>query len=131
MVESRAAAHAVHTKVLVLGSEVVHSPPGVPPVSPLFLRYILTGSRRLYAGGGLSAGGRRHVEPSNSFTAEEFLVIQAEIEDGYNGTVTSPVKQVDMSNAGGDRTVLQSHDVGSVFSAEEWLQILSEMEDTV
>ena len=39
-----------------------------------------------------------------------------------------------MSNAGGDRSVLQalqSHDVGSLFSAEEWLQILSEMEDTV
>ena len=76
----------------------------------------------------------RFVQPSNSFTAEELLVIQAEIEDGYDGTVTSPIKQVDMSNAGGDRTVLQalqSHDVGSVFSAEEWLQILSEMEDTV
>ena len=62
MVESRAAVHAVHTKVLLLGSEVVHSPTGVPPVSPLLLRYILAGSRRLYAGGGLSAGGRRHVE---------------------------------------------------------------------
>jgi len=39
-----------------------------------------------------------------------------------------------MSNAGGDHTVLQalqSHNVGSVFSAEEWLQILSEMEDTI
>ena len=68
------------------------------------------------------------------FSAEEWLQILSEIEDGYDGTVTSPVKQVDMSNASGDRTVLQalqSHDVGSVFSAEEWLQILSEMEDTV
>ena len=73
----------------------------------------------------------RFVQPNNSFTAEELLVIQAEIEDGYDGTVTSPIKQVDMSNAGGDRTVLRSHDVGSVFSAEDWLQILSEMEDTV
>ena len=39
-----------------------------------------------------------------------------------------------MSNAAGDRSVsqaLQSHNVGSVFSAEEWLQILSEMEDSV
>ena len=134
MVESRAAVHAVHTKVLLLGSEVVHSPTGVPPVSPLLLRYILAGSRRLYAGGGLSEGGRRHLEPSNSFTAEEFPVIQAEIEDGYNGTATYPAKQVNMSNAGGDCGVvqaLQSHDVGSMFSAEEWLQILSEMEDTV
>mgnify|MGYP001487644219 FL=1 len=34
----------------------------------------------------------RFVQPSNSFTAEELLVIQAEIEDGYNGTVTSPDK---------------------------------------
>ena len=58
MVESRAAVHAVHTKVLVLGSEVVHS----PAVSPLLLRYILAGPRRLHAGGGLPAGGRGHVE---------------------------------------------------------------------
>jgi len=76
----------------------------------------------------------RFVQPRNTFTAEELLVIQAEIEDGYDVAVTSPAKQVDMSDAGGDRSVLQalqSHDVGSMFSAEEWLQILSEMEDSV
>ena len=75
-----------------------------------------------------------YVQPRNTFTAEELLVIQAEIEDGYDVAVTSPARQVDMSHAGGDRSVLQalqSHDVGSMFSAEEWLQILSEMEDTV
>ena len=68
------------------------------------------------------------------FLAEEWLQSPSDIEDGYDGTVTSPVKQVDTSNAGGNGTVLQalqSHDVGSVFSAEDWLQILSEMEDTV
>ena len=62
MVESRAAVHAVHTKALVLGSEVVHPPQVFPPVSPLLLRYILAGSGRLHAGGGLPAGGRGHVE---------------------------------------------------------------------
>ena len=88
-----------------------------------------------------NAGGDRSVlqaiqshDVGSMFSAEECLQILTEIEDGYDRTVTSPVKQVDMSNAGGNRTVLQalqSHDVGSVFSAEEWLQILSEMEDTV
>jgi len=88
-----------------------------------------------------NAGGDRSVlqalqspDVGSMFSAEEWLQVLSEIEDGYDGTVTSPVKQVDMSNAGGNRTVLQalqSHDVGSVFSAEEWLQILSEMEDTV
>jgi catechol 2,3-dioxygenase-like lactoylglutathione lyase family enzyme len=62
MVESRAAVHAAHTKAIELGSEVVHTPSGFPPVSPLLLRYILAGPRRLHAGGDLLAGGRGHVE---------------------------------------------------------------------
>ena len=88
-----------------------------------------------------NAGGDRSVlqalqshDVGSLFSAEELFQILSEIEDGYDGTVTPPVKQVDMSNAGADRIVLQalqSHDVGSVFSAKEWLQILSEMEDTV
>jgi hypothetical protein len=75
-----------------------------------------------------------YVHPRNTFTAEELLVIQAEMEDGFNGVVTHPAKQVEMSHAGGDRSVLQalqSHDVGSVFSAEEWLLIIAEIEDAV
>ena len=75
-----------------------------------------------------------YVQPRNTFTAEELLVIQAEMEDGFDGVVSHPAKQVEMSHAGGDRSVLQalqSHDVGSVFSAEEWLQIIAEIEDTV
>ena len=47
MVESRAAVHAVHAKAQELGSERVH-PPAVSAVSPLLLRYILAGFRRLH-----------------------------------------------------------------------------------
>jgi catechol 2,3-dioxygenase-like lactoylglutathione lyase family enzyme len=36
MVESRSAVHAVHTKVLVLGSEVVHSPQVFPQYRPYY-----------------------------------------------------------------------------------------------
>jgi len=36
MVESRTAVHAVHTKVLVLGSEVVHSPQVFPQYRPYY-----------------------------------------------------------------------------------------------
>ena len=62
MVESRAAVHAVHAKAQALGSEVVHPPPAVSAVSPLLLRYILAGFRRLHAGGGVPAGGGEPVE---------------------------------------------------------------------
>ncbi len=73
-------------------------------------------------------------ETRNTFTDLERLVIQAEMEDGFGGVIEYPGKQVDMSHAGGDRSVLealQSHDVGSVFLAEEWLQIIAEIEDAV
>ncbi len=36
MVESRAAVHAVHTKAIVLGSEVVHSPQVFPQYRPYY-----------------------------------------------------------------------------------------------
>jgi len=41
MVESRAAVHAVHTKVLVLGSEVVHSPQVFPQYRPYYFATFL------------------------------------------------------------------------------------------
>ena len=69
-----------------------------------------------------------------SLTPEQQLVVRAEIEDGFGETVNYPGKQVDISPSGGDRSVLQallSHDVGSVFTAEEWLQIIGEMEDAL
>ena len=60
-----------------------------------------------------NAGGDRSVlqalqshDVGSMFSAEEWLQILSEIEDGYDGTVTSPVKQVDTSNAGGNGTVL-------------------------
>ena len=61
MVESRPAGHAGYAKAQVLGSEVVH-PPAVSAVSPPLLCYILAGSRRIHAGGGLLAGGGENVE---------------------------------------------------------------------
>ncbi len=67
-------------------------------------------------------------------TPEQQLVVRAEIEDGFGGMVSYPGRQVDLSQAGGERSVLQalqSHDVGSVFLAEEWLQIIAEIEDAV
>ena len=62
MVESRSTVHAVHAKAQALGCEVVHHPAAVSAVSPPLLRYILAGSRRIHAGGGLPAGGGEHVE---------------------------------------------------------------------
>lgn len=69
----------------------------------------------------------------SSFTGEELLVIQAEMEDGFGGIVKNSGKQVELQTSGVTPKVLQallSHDVGTVFSAEEWLRILAEIEDT-
>ena len=66
------------------------------------------------------------------FPAEEQLLIQAEMEDGFVGSVGYSGKQVDRSSSGTPGSVLQAlltHDAGSVFSAEQWLVILAEIED--
>ncbi len=66
-------------------------------------------------------------------TSEQQIVVRAEIEDGALGIEDYKRDQVGVNSTGavGVLQALQSHDVGSVFLAEEWLQIIAEIEDTV
>ena len=64
-------------------------------------------------------------------TPEQQLVVRAEIEDGALGIEDYKRDQAGVSGTGAVR-VLQavlSHDEGSYFSEEEWVQIMGELED--
>ena len=66
-------------------------------------------------------------------TPEQQLVVRAEIEDGALGFEDYKRDQVGVSRTGavGVLQAILSHDEGSVFLAEEWLQIIAEIEDAV
>jgi len=66
-------------------------------------------------------------------TPMQQLVVRAEIEDGALGFEDYKRDQVGVSRTGavGLLQAVLSHDEGSVFLAEEWLQIIAEIEDAV
>ncbi len=68
---------------------------------------------------------------TGSLTPEQQLVVRAEIEDGALGIEDYNRGQSGVSGTGAVR-VLQavlSHDEGSYFSEEEWVQIMGELDD--